>query len=444
MTSLALSEKTAALKAEELAFLRAQKLALLKDANTLHDIASLLNFKPHALSYLLYKKPEAARYKKFTIPKRFGGTRQISAPLDDMKGLQRNLAVLLQDCVQVSNEKNKFPNKIAHGFTRGHSITSNAKPHCNHRYVFNLDLNDFFGSIHYGRVYGFFRKDKNFLLNEKVARIIANIACFEAKLPQGSPCSPVISNLIGHVLDVHMVRLASKNGCTYTRYADDLTFSTNLAAFPVAIAKPTVDSDVWAVGDELGQLIEKSGFSVNLKKTRMQYCDSRQEVTGLVVNKKVNVRSEYRRTVRAMVDRLLTTGKFDFVRKVKDPSGVEIESVTPGRIDQLHGMLGFISGIDFYNQQLIKNNAFNYPKRTIEKLSTKETMYLRFLLFRLFFVAEKPVIICEGKTDNVYLTHAIRSLVNDFPQLAAKDAKGDIIFNVRIFKYTNTSRRASR
>lgn len=415
-----------------------EKLQLLKSTKTLHGVAALLNFKASALSYVLYKKPDEAKYKKFEIPKRYGGTRQISAPQNDMKVLQRNLATLLQDCVEAINETNGFADQMAHGFKRERSINTNARPHRNRRFVFNLDLSDFFGSIHFGRVYGFFIKDTNFALDEKVASLLAQIACFESKLPQGSPCSPVISNLIGHILDVHLVRLAAKTGCTYTRYADDLTFSTNQLIFPSSIAKITVNHE-WATGNELERLIKKCGFGVNPKKTRMQYYGSRQEVTGLVVNRKLNVRSEYRHKVRAMVHQLLTTGKFAFIQKSTDAAGAQVQQSLPGKLDQLHGMLGFIHGIDLYNRELLDKNPFNHPKRAIEKLSTKETMYLRFLLFRVFFAADKPVIICEGKTDNVYLTHAIRSLVSTFPQLASKDADGKIDLNVRIFKYANTS-----
>ena len=111
----------------------------------------------------------------------------------------------------------------------------------------------------------------------------------------------MVSNLIGHVLDIHLMRLCAKEGCVYTRYADDLTFSTNLAEFPPSIAvASSTDPHVWLPGKGLSRLVALSGFEINLAKTRMQYCNSRQEVTGLVVNRKVNVRSEYRRTVRSM------------------------------------------------------------------------------------------------------------------------------------------------
>lgn len=416
------------------------QLTKLKSATTLQDVAALFGFKLSAISYILYKKDGGSKYTTFEIPKRYGGTRKICAPSASLKLLQRRLADLLQNCVSEINEANGLDDKISHGFKRKRSIITNAKCHRNRRHVFNVDLQDFFGTINFGRVRGFFIKDKNFALNPKVATVLAQIACHENSLPQGSPCSPVISNLIGHVLDVHLVRLASRLGCTYSRYADDLTFSTNLQNFPTSIACPGPtkdDNHKWLPGKELVRLVTQSGFALNPQKTRMQYRDSRQEVTGLVVNRKVNVRSEYRHTVRAMVHRLFTTGTFAFIHKVVDAKGVVTLNETPGSLNQLHGMLGFIDGIDLYNRNL--NLRKDHKTKAQPYLSTKESMYRRFLLFKEFFTAKTPVIICEGRTDNVYLVHAIRSLAASYPQLTTVGADGAIKLNIRIYKYSGTS-----
>src|SRR5581483_7175816 len=197
-------------------------LTSLKAATSLTDIAHLVGFKPSALSFVLYKKQAGSNYRKFEIPKRYGGTRQISAPTDELKLIQRRLANVLQNCVDDISAKNSFRDAIAHGFKRKRSIITNAKRHRRRRHVFNIDLKDFFGTINFGRVRGYFIKDKHFALHEKVATVLAQIICFENGLPQGSPCSPVVSNLIGHVLDIHLAGLAARWGCTYTRYADDL------------------------------------------------------------------------------------------------------------------------------------------------------------------------------------------------------------------------------
>lgn len=413
------------------------QLAKLKSAKTIKDVAALLGFKASTLSFILYKKDSINKYKQFKIPKRYGGTRKICAPLPELKLLQRRLSDLLQNCVQEINEANgQKKQQLSHGFIRERTIITNAKKHRNRKYVFNVDLSDFFGSINFGRIRGFFMKNKNFSLHANVATILAQIASFENTLPQGSPCSPVISNLIGHILDIHLVRLASQNGCTYSRYADDLTFSTNKSEFPACIAT-RIDSNenMWIPGDELARLVKMNNFQMNPLKTRMQYRDSRQEVTGLVVNRKVNIRSEYRHTVRAMVHRLLTKGYFEFVHAVND--GIEAVTINKirGNMNQLHGMLGFIDSIDLYNKNITpKTKEKNQPN-----LSSKESIYRRFLLFKEFYIAPTPVIICEGKTDNVYILHAIRSLVETYPQLATKNSDGSIKLKVRIYKYSNTA-----
>ena len=416
------------------------QLTRLKSAKTIHDVAAFLGFKTSALSFVLFRMSDARKYKQFDIPKRYGGTRQICAPLPELKLIQRRLSDLLQDCVEKINEasgRDDRHDRISHGFKRKHSIITNAKEHRNRKYVFNVDLTDFFGSINFGRVRGFLMKDKSFLLHADVATLLAQIACYKNALPQGSPCSPVISNLIGHVLDIHLARLASHNGCTYSRYADDLTFSTNKPQFPACIAKRTTgDEHKWGPGNELARLIKKSGFEMNPLKTRMQYRDSRQEVTGLVVNRKVNVRSEYRHTVRAMVHHLFTKGSFEFVHRVTDDKGTVTLNKIVGTTNQLHGMLGFIDGVDLYN-----NNLSSKIKGSKEKssLTTKESMYRRFLLFKEFYTAPAPVIICEGKTDNVYVLHAIRSLAATYPQLATTNTDGTIKLNIRIYRYSGNS-----
>jgi hypothetical protein len=137
------------------------------------------------------------------------------------------LSDLLQNCIEEINQRQKWKDQLAHGFKRKRSIMSNALKHQKRRYVFNIDLQDFFPTINFGRVRGFFIKDVNFMLHPKVATILAQIACYDNGLPQGAPSSPVISNLVGQILDIRLCKLASENGCTYSRYADDITFSTN-------------------------------------------------------------------------------------------------------------------------------------------------------------------------------------------------------------------------
>lgn len=409
------------------------KLKKLQAATSRQQVASLLGVKPGMLSYELYKKPKAGLYKKFEIPKRHGGTREILAPGPELKLLQHRLSQLLYECVNEINAatghvEDENHQGVAHGFKRYHTIMTNGRPHVARRYVFNVDLHDFFGSINFGRVRGFFMKDNNFTLHEDVATVLAQIACHENKLPQGSPCSPVISNLIGHSLDMLLVRLASSAGVTYTRYADDLTFSTNKKNFPSRIAVQLKEHK-WEPGHDLKRIVTRSGFSFNEAKTRMQYRDSRQEVTGLTVNRKVNVPATYRNTVRAMVDNLFKTGAFAFIYKKQDEKGEVIVHQSDGERRQLLGMLSYIDQVDLFNTKICERNGLE-PADT----NGRVTLFRRFLYFDTFYAPSEPIIVCEGKTDNVYLKCAIKSLASSYPKLVTSDSPSKLL--IKFYKYS--------
>lgn len=407
----------------------------LKAATSLSDLAKLLPFKPTAVSYILYKQPAVTKYRVFQIPKRSGGQRTIKAPIDSLRLLQRRLADLLQDCIEEVNVSTKRKDRAAHAFKRKRSIITNARQHRHRRWVLNLDLEDFFPSINFGRVRGFLIKNRDFELHKDVATVIAQIACHENSLPQGSPCSPVISNLIAHLLDMRLVKLASDAGCTYSRYADDLTFSTNKKEFPSGIAVPAAaegaGSHLWLPSDALKTAIDRSGFRVNAKKTHMMYRASRQNVTGLVVNEKINVCWEYRHNVRAMVHSLVKTGRFELLGKTQKDGQAVLEKRL-GTLNELHGMLGFIDSIESYNKKQIAGTSSN-------KEPSRDKVYREFLMYSTFYAAQMPIIICEGETDNVYLTHAIRSLAMEFPILAEVAEDGKIRLKVRLYKYPRSS-----
>ena len=253
----------------------------LRDAKDRKDLARLLGFKPSALTAIIYLTPSDQKYCIFEIPKKNGGTRTIKAPNPKLKKLQTHLANFLYACLaEIEKEQRSKP--VSYGFRKKRSIADNAKNHKRRRYVLNLDLGDFFPSFNFGRVRGFFLKNKHFSLEERVATTIAQIACDGEALPQGSPCSPVISELIGQVFDVRLLRFAKKHGVSYSRYADDITFSTNQKDFPEALARQDPeDLSVWTLEADLVNEIERAGFKINLGKTRMHYKGSRQMVTGL-------------------------------------------------------------------------------------------------------------------------------------------------------------------
>jgi len=267
-------------------------------------------------------------------------------------------------------------------------------------------------------VRGFFLKDKAFALNPEVATTIAQIACDGTALPQGSPCSPVISELIAQILDMRLVRLAKKYGVTYTRYADDITFSTSQKDFPIGLA--TVDpSDpaVWHLSEELVGKIVTSGFTINTAKTRMHFRGSRQMVTGLVVNEKVNIRSDYYRRARAMCDMLFQTGKYYKVVIQPDDEDEEPKPDLTNNLNPLQGILGHIYSVTQTEERREISEQRQKP-RAIRKL------FRRFLFYKYCMALKEPLIITEGKTDPVYLREAVKSRTKFHPALGAPGTDG--------------------
>lgn len=401
------------------------QLEKLRKASTLAELAALLNFKPQSITYLLFKLTDSQKYFEFQISKRSGGVRTIVAPTEKLKRLQSNLANLLANCLMELEDSGLRKTPFVHGFAKGKSILSNAKSHRNRRWVFNLDIHDFFGSVNFGRVRGIFIKDRCFLLNPKVATIIAQIACRNNALPQGSPCSPIISNIVARPMDLRLLNIANKHGLRYSRYADDITFSTRKIEFPdeVACNPMSSDSHNWIASEKLRKTLVRSGFAENQKKTRLQYCDSRQEVTGLVVNKRVNVTKEYRKQVRAMVHRLVRTGAFS----LNSAGQARVDNKCKTLVDplmQLQGMLGFIDWVDVRSSGGISSAgaiSHDHKYKTAFKendLTGQERQYRRFLFYRNFFLMKQPVILTEGKTDKVHLYAAIKRQALLFPALA--------------------------
>lgn len=423
------------------------KLAKLRKASSLSDLANILQVPAKSISYLLYKRPKAELYKEFEIPKKTGGARKISAPCPELKFLQKQLAKLLQECNDEIEKaatlkknlllKYKEPKKrsLSHGFKPGYSIVTNAISHRNKNLVLNIDLQDFFGSIHFGRIRGYFIKNNNFKLDQKVATVIAQIASHENALPQGSPCSPIISNLIAHVLDIKLAKLAHTEKCTYSRYADDITFSTNKKVLSENLAKCTdPESHFWIAGKVLESTIKTSWFSLNAKKTRLQYRDSRQIVTGLTVNSKVNVHAEYHRTAKAMTHKLFHTGNFEVLKTSKEGTPEKVS----GSVHQLNGILSFIYMINDYNRQLRTKHPLNPAfEPATEKLKSIEESHRKFIFYKDFYASPIPTIICEGKTDNIYLRAAIYSLAAKYPQLVETSKDGSKKLKIKLFKYTD-------
>jgi RNA-directed DNA polymerase len=316
------AEDIAVRKATDIRFVGRGVSALLNDRNsdvaqltatglpvlsTPAELALALSLAIPQLRWLCFHTDAATRihYVQFEIAKKSGGTRTLSAPHAKLAAAQKWV---------LTNILAKLPSEDpAHGFVPGRSTVTNASPHAGKDVVVNVDLEAFFPSIRFGRVRAFFRR---LGYSGAVATLLAllctecprkkvvydNTAYFVAtgprSLPQGACTSPAISNQIARTLDRRLSSLMSKLGFAYTRYADDLTFS----------ASPGLREKVPYLLARVRHICDDEGFKLNPKKTRVQRPESRQSVTGLVVNVAPAVPRDVIRRIRAILHRAKTEG----------------------------------------------------------------------------------------------------------------------------------------
>lgn len=269
-------------------------VASFRQLRTLDDVAQLLEISPKTLIYYLYRLTPEKKYTHFAINKRNGDKRQIAEPIKGLKIIQQKLLTVLSYVYK--------PRPSVHGFTSGRSIATNAQQHEGQRYVFNIDIENFFPSVNFGRVRGMFMSSP-YNLAAEASTVLAKICCEYNQLLQGAPTSPIVSNMICYRLDGDLQRLANRRRCIYSRYADDITFSTSNEKFPKSLVyvHHTSESDTLLIGDELRDIIQSNGFTLNEQKTRLLHQSDCQMVTGLTVNEKVNVKRTYVRQIRAML-----------------------------------------------------------------------------------------------------------------------------------------------
>lgn len=262
-------------------------------------------------------------YCTYEIPKKSGGVRLVAQPSRQLKAIQSWILRNILDNLS-SSEASK-------GFEKGTSIYENAYPHIGSNVILALDIDNFFPSIPANKVYGVFY---SLGYSKKISSALTSICVYKGFLPQGSPASPKLANLVCSQLDARIQGYAGKHGITYTRYADDITLSCQSIKMIVK-AKSFVPT-----------IIKEEGFKVNNSKTRLLGLRKKKSVTGLVVgSRKAGVGREIYREIRVKIHHLFT-GKND-------------------NFAHVNGWLAFVYGIDngIYKKLLIyiKKLSIKYP-----------------------------------------------------------------------------------
>lgn len=250
--------------------------------NSKVSLAKALEMSEFELSKYIFRADYL--YKRFSIPKKSGGQRHISAPSRELKRIQKWISHNLLKSLPVHD--------ACTGYRVGKCIVDNARPHVGKDFVLNADIEDFFPSITIDRVNEFFESAG---YEQKFAGYLSRLCTHDELLPQGAPTSPDLANLICNKLDTLLSEFCEARNWSYTRYCDDITVSGD-----GQITRAEIDT--------ICNIIVSEGFKVNDKKLRVARKTSQQKVTGLVVNERINLPRRERRRVRAMIHRQETTG----------------------------------------------------------------------------------------------------------------------------------------
>ncbi|WP_053004183.1 reverse transcriptase family protein [Flavobacterium sp. ABG] len=319
-----------------------------------------------ALQYLAYnrKVSKINHYHTFELEKKSGGKRKISAPKAKLKEVQSWI---------LENILHKIPyTEEAHGFIKERSIVTNAKPHLNKEVVVNIDLKDFFPTVTHKRVKGLFHKIG---YSEEIATLLSLLCTYseinettldgvtyyvqsgERKLPQGSPASPAISNMIVYKMDKKIKGLAKKLNFDYSRYADDMSFSTTKEN----------SKNVSRLLYFTKKIIESEGFIIHPDKIHVMRKGMQQKVTGVVVNEKLNIDRIQLRKFRALLHNIEKNGW----KEQQWGKAIHLINAIEGYINYVF-MVNPEKGVAF--KQTLKNIINKHGLPIIEKTSIPEEL----------------------------------------------------------------------
>lgn len=273
-------------------------------------------------------------YRKFSIAKkRKNEFRIISEPLPNLKNIQR---WILDEILYKLD-----PSPYTKAFRPNYSIKDNAKFHRKQKTILTLDIENYFGSITFKMVLKLFI---SIGYSKQVAVMLSNLCVLENGLPQGAPTSAMLSNLTTKDIDEKISFYAVKHKIRYTRYADDLTFSGDFKE----------DNVIKFVG----KVLKSQGFLINENKTRTRGRHQQQEVTGIVVNDKLQAPRNYRRNFRKNMHYIKKYGLESHLMFLNDTKVTEIISLN--YIYHLLGTANFIININ--PQDLTVKKDFDHLK----------------------------------------------------------------------------------
>lgn len=319
----------------------------------INSISELLNENLSLINQ--HRENNQIFYKKFFIPKKCGGIRKIDAPV------QKNLITLLKKINSCFAKSCSFP-ECVNGFTKGRSIINNATIHLNSELIVNIDINNFFNSIKRDNIINSLRLHP-FNFPKELTELLVDVATKSGYLPQGSPLSPMLSNIVANNLNRSLSEFCIRKNIRYSRYADDITFSITEGRIE--------DEEIIKIRQE----IEQNGFKINEKKFSIKRKSRSLIVTGIKVNSKLNIKRTYIKNIKA------TLHNWEMV-------GLKEARIN---VDSLRGKIEFIGMVrgkndHIYNKFLTKFNDLNHEDEiNLSKSKINDTTTLPDELDKLLY-----------------------------------------------------------
>ena len=309
-------------------FLRKQIVLHLLSLENETQLCRMMDISLDALSEVIHNPI----YQRFEIPKKKGGKRTIDAPDNVLKDIQSKLNYFMNAYYLMIKPEAVFGFVIQpHELGKICAIAENAKPHVGKRQVLNIDIKDFFPTIRANQVKALFQSAL-FQFDEHLASLLALLTTYKGTLPIGAPTSPAVANFICYQLDKELQGFCKENDLSFSRYADDLTFSSDTKFHSDTIL-------------DIVSMINKRGFSINEKKFRIQSANKKQTVTGLVVNAKVNVDRKFIRKLRAIMHDIRLNGINSAAQHHFNLKQVPDEKLLAYFIHRLEGLINFVGQV---------------------------------------------------------------------------------------------------
>lgn len=299
---------------------------------------------PRSKMFSMIKTDCRDEYRTINIKKKNGQSRTLNVPSYILKYVQKRILLEIATKLPVS--------KYATAYKTGAKLEYNALPHTNKKYILKMDITNFFGSICFEQIYSAAFNTRYF--PKHIGVMLTTLCCYNDVLPQGAPTSPALSNLVLKNFDENIGKWCEKRGISYTRYCDDMTFSSN--------------KNLYNVYAKVKDMLQNIGFEINERKTRFITKNARQTVTGLTVNEKVSISKDYKRDLRKELyyifkfgpeNSLLYTGKGEYI---KDGQLNVLKY-----LNILEGKLNFLLSIE-------KNNL--YFKEALVKIKNLKPKYI--------------------------------------------------------------------